>query len=185
MFHAEHRRRSTILETMSVRRARRTAPEDPDTRARHAADPAAAQAAAVALLARRDRASAELSARLIAQGFAPAAAAEALAALTAQGAVNDERYAHNYVAYHAARGQGPVRIAAELRARGLAEALIAAALEGGPDWRSLASAARIRRFGRQPPPSWREKARQARFLQYRGFSADHIRAVTDADSEPD
>jgi len=39
---------------------------------------------------------------------------------------------------------------------------------------------RARRFGAEVPADWREKARQARFLQYRGFSADHIRSALGA-----
>lgn len=150
-----------------------------------AADPAAARAAAVALLARRDFASGELGARLAAAGFGAQAAAEALAELTAEGVLDDGRYAHNYVAYHAGRGRGPVRIGADLRGRGVAQELIEAALGSGPDWRAAASAARVRRFGKTRPASWKEKARQARFLQYRGFSADHIRAATGAASDTD
>jgi regulatory protein len=143
----------------------------------------AARTAAVALLARRDFASGELRVRLAARGFDEVAAVAAIEELAREGAVNDERYAQNYVAYHAGRGQGPIRIAAELRRQGLAAAIIEAALAGGPDWTTLARRARSARFGRQPPASWAEKARQARFLQYRGFSSDHIRAATGADPD--
>jgi len=168
---------------MSLRRAPRAAGRA--IVAERAADPAAARAAAVTLLARRDFASGELHARLTARGFEAAAAAAALAALAAEGLQSDERYALNYVTWHAGRGQGPMRIAAELRALGLAPPLIEAALESGPDWRALAAAARVRRFGRPAPASWKEKARQVRFLQYRGFSADHIRAATGTDPDTD
>ena len=129
--------------------------------------------------------SGELRERLSARGIGPEATAAALAALAAEGALNDERYAHNYVAYHAGRGRGPIRIAADLRSGGLPPELIDAALASGPDWRALAGTARARRFGKAAPANWKEKARQARFLQYRGFSADHIRAATGADSETD
>ncbi|HYB63948.1 MAG TPA: regulatory protein RecX [Steroidobacteraceae bacterium] len=139
----------------------------------------------MALLARRDLPSGELRERLTERGFAPQATAAALAALAGEGALNDERYAHNYVAYQGGRGRGPIRIGAELRARGLPQELIETALESGPDWRALACAARARRFGKAAPANWREKARQARFLQYRGFSADHIRAATGADPDTD
>ena len=169
---------------MGPRRALRSEPRSAEN-AERAADPAAARAAAVALLARRDLPSGELRERLTQRGFAADATAAALAALTAEGALNDERYAHNYVAYQAGRGRGPIRIGADLRARGLPQELIEAALEGGPDWRAAAAAARVRRFGKEPPVSWREKARQARFLQYRGFSADHIRAAAGADPDTD
>ena len=148
-------------------------------------EPAAARATAVALLARRDLPSGELRDRLAARGFGPEATAAALAALAAEGALDDERYAHNYVAYHAGRGRGPLRIGADLRARGLSAEVIDAALAEGPDWHAAAAAARARRFGKAAPADWREKARQARFLQYRGFSADHIRAATGADPDTD
>src|SRR2546430_4325773 len=95
-----------------------------------------------------------------------------------RGVLDDRRFAENYVNWHAGRGQGPIRIAAQLRRCGLPEALVDAALAGGPDWQALARRARSARFGPQPPASWAEKARQARFLQYRGFSSDHIRAAT-------
>jgi regulatory protein len=169
---------------MAPRRAAKTRPASARN-AEQAVDPAVARAAAVALLARRDFPSGELRERLGRRGFEPEATAAALAALTTEGVLNDERYAHNYVAYHAGRGQGPIRIAAELRAHGLTQALIGAALANGPDWRAQAAAARVRRFGKPPPASWLEKARQARFLQYRGFSADHIRAATGADPDTD
>lgn len=169
---------------MALRRAADPRPQS-DENAERAADPVAARAAAVALLARRDLPSGELRERLTARGFSADAAAAALAALAAEGAVNDERYAHNYVAYHAGRGRGPIRIGADLRARGLPQELIEAALESGPDWRAAAAAARARRFGKAAPASWRERARQARFLQYRGFSADHIRSATGADPDTD
>ncbi|TLY84387.1 MAG: regulatory protein RecX, partial [Gammaproteobacteria bacterium] len=94
-------------------------------------------------------------------------------------------FAENYVNWHAQRGQGPIRIAAELRRHGVPDALVDAALAGGPDWRALASRARRAKFGGQPPASWTDKARQARFLQYRGFSSDHIRAATGADLDTD
>jgi regulatory protein len=139
--------------------------------------------AAIALLARRDFASRELSERLIKQGFEEAAAAGVVAELLSEGVLNDGRYAQNYVAYHAGRGQGPLRIAAELRQRGLAAELIEAALANGPDWRALARKVCRAKFGLQPPDGWAGWARRARFLQYRGFSSDHIRAVTGDEAE--
>ena len=33
------------------------------------------------------------------------------------------------------------------------------------------------------PKDWKERSRQARFLQYRGFSTDHIRAVLEGDPD--
>jgi regulatory protein len=161
--------------------ARRSRPGT--TKVRAADDAEATRVAAIALLARRDFASWELSERLIQQGFEEAMAASVVAELLHQGVLDDARYAQNYVAYHAGRGQGPVRIAAELRRHGLAPELIEAALAGGPDWPALARKVCRAKFGSQPPTSWAERARRARFLQYRGFSSDHIRAATGAEPE--
>ena len=137
----------------------------------------------MALLARRDFTSQELRAKLEAKGFATAATAVVIADLARAGLLNDERYAQNYVAYHAGRGQGPLRIAAELRRSGLAADIVEAALATGPDWKALARKVCRVKFGLQPPDSWAQRARQARFLQYRGFSSDHIRAATGAEPE--
>jgi regulatory protein len=148
-------------------------------------DPAAARAAAVALLARRDFASAELQERLCARGFLPETVAEVIAGLVRERLLDDACFAHNYVGYRAPRGLGPRRIAADLLKYGLAEELVDAALARGPDWNALAAQVRQAKFGAAPPADWRDRARQARFLQYRGFSADHIRAATGADPDTD
>jgi len=139
----------------------------------------------VTLLARRDFASTELRAKLLSQGYDEAAVAAAIEALIESRALDDARYAENYVVYHARRGQGPLRIAAQLKAMDLPPEIIESALASGPDWKTLAREARIRKFGPQEPPNWAEKARQARFMQYRGFSSDHIRSALGPDFDPD
>jgi len=150
-----------------------------------ARDLPAAYAAAVALLSRRDFASAELRARLERRGFERSVVETALAELIDEHVLDDARFARHYIAYHAERGQGPLRVRTDLRARGLSVELIEAALEGGPDWHALASEVRVRKFGPEIPASWAEKTRQARFLQYRGFSSDHIRRALGPSFDPD
>jgi regulatory protein len=163
---------------MPARRPRRRPPEaDPPD------DAQAPRTAAIALLARRDFASRELRDRLLKQGFDAAATAAVLADLAREGVLDEVRYAQNYVSYHAGRGQGPLRIAGDLRRRGLADPLIEAALASGPDWCALARKVCRAKFGPEPPVSWPQRARQARFLQYRGFSSDHIRSATGADPD--
>jgi len=148
-----------------------------------AADPDGARPAAVALLARRDFASGELAGRLQADGYPAEAVAAAIADLTAERILDDARFASHYVAYHAQRGQGPRRIAMDLGTRGVAQIHIEAALAAGPDWCAQAREVRKRRFGATAPESWAEKAKQGRFLQYRGFSSDHIRSALGPDFE--
>jgi len=168
---------ATILQAMALRRTRRTSP------ANASGDPEATRLAAIGLLARRDFARQELTVRLIARGFAEDTVRNILEALAHEGILDDGRYAQNYVLYRAGRGYGPLRIAAELRQRGVPDEAIGVALEGGPDWSALARKVRAAKFGPQPPADWAQRAQQARFLQYRGFSSDHIRAATGV--EPD
>jgi regulatory protein len=144
-------------------------------------DPRAVRAAAFAHLARRDFASGELARKLAQQGFDASVSAATVSELAADRYIDDPRFCENYVAYHAGRGEGPVRIAAQLSALGLASELIATALASVADWRTRAQGVRARRFGAALPESWSERSRQARFLQYRGFSSDHIRAALGID----
>ena len=142
-----------------------------------AGDPAAALAAAVTLLARREFCSNELGAKLTAKGFEPDAVRAALAELIERRYLDDERYTRQFVVIHAERGQGPVRIRRDLAQLGLPAALIETQLESQGDWAAVARRVLTRRFGATPPRSWPDKARRMRFLQYRGFATDDIRSA--------
>jgi regulatory protein len=155
---------------------RNAAPEHPES-------PESARRYALGLLARRDFGSAELINKLTVKGYTAEAAAEAVAALQEERLLDDARSLEAFVRAHAARGQGPMRIRQELAARGFPAADIEAALESGPDFVALCREVRQRKFGAKPPGSWAEKGKQARFLQYRGFSSDHIRLALGQDPE--
>jgi regulatory protein len=148
-------------------------------------NPTRIRAAAIALLARRDFASGELRLKLTHQGYASDLVTETINELVSEGILNDARYAEHYVSYHADRGEGPLRIEAELKEFGVPFDLIQAALDAGPDWKARAKEVRVRRFGAEVPDSWPQKAKQGRFLQYRGFSSDQIRAALGPDFESD
>jgi regulatory protein len=153
--------------------------------AQKAADPVQVRGAALRLLARRDFASGDLRDRLERRGFDPLTVTATVTELLEERALDDGRYVENYVATHADRGEGPIRISMELRAQSLPSELIEAALSAVTDWPQRARAVRNRRFGAELPAGWSEKARQARFLQYRGFSSDHIRSALGADVDLD
>jgi regulatory protein len=147
-----------------------------------AGDPAAALAAAVTLLARREFCSIELGAKLAAQGFEAETVRAALEELVERRFLDDERYARQFVVVHAERGQGPLRIRRDLAQLGLPAALIETQLESHGDWAPLARQVLARRFGAGPPRDWPDKARRMRFLQYRGFAHDDIRSALGADA---
>ena len=142
-----------------------------------AGDPAAALAAAVTLLARREFCSIELGTRLAAQGFEPGAVRSALGELVERRYLDDERYTRQFVVTRAERGQGPLRIRRDLAGLGLPPTLIETQLESHGEWAALARKVLTRRFGARPPRDWPDKARRMRFLQYRGFGSDDIRSA--------
>lgn len=143
-------------------------------------DPNHSYAYAVALLARRDYSTRELRQKLKDRGYLEHAIEPVLLDLEETRKLDDQRYGANVVAYRARRGQGPARIRNELRRSGLKDHQIEEAVKGSedaPDFIALAREARRRKFGPEIPKDWKDRAKQARFLQYRGFSTDHIRAV--------
>ena len=139
------------------------------------------------MLARRDHASGELRAKLTDKGFETGLVQALIAALEHEHVLDDARFAEHYVTYHSGRGQGPSRIGRELKTLGLSPELIERCLSEGPDWVSLARTVRQKKFGRDLPESYVGKAKQARFLQYRGFTGAQIRQAlgTDIDLDAD
>lgn len=101
---------------------------------------------------------------------------EALAALAAAGLQSDERFAAAHARARVAAGYGPHRIRQELGRRGVDAGVAARALAPWhEEWSALAEQARRKRFGAAPASGLRERARQARFLQHRGFSSEQLR----------
>lgn len=145
-----------------------------------AADPVAVRAGALAMLGRREYASAELIQALARKGYDQQVTQQVVAELAADRLLDDERYAGSMVRMLSGRGQGPARIRQALAEAGLATDLIEAALDAGPDWCALAGSVRVRKFGAATPGDWPERARQMRALQYRGFSRAQIDAALDA-----
>jgi regulatory protein len=136
---------------------------------------------AMDLLARREHARRELAAKLRSRGMPADMVESVLDDLGRENLLSDARFAESFIAARVGRGQGPVRIRMELEQKGVGSEAIAMALDNAsPDWGELAAAARSKRFGRKPPRDFHERARQARFLQYRGFASDHISRALDA-----
>ncbi|MEJ2515074.1 MAG: regulatory protein RecX [Gammaproteobacteria bacterium] len=147
-------------------------------------DAADVEALAVRLLGRREHSRAELARKLASRGVPPELSSEVLDDLRARRLQSDARYAESLVTSRAGRGQGPVRILRELAQQGVDASVAEEALAAsGEDFFSLAARVRHRRFGPGAPSEWKERARQMRFLEYRGFTGDQIRAAV-GDDEP-
>lgn len=139
-------------------------------------------------LARRDYSRAELRSKLLPRTDCDAGRPEDLDALlddlTARGWLSDARAAAQLLQARRSRF-GMQRIAQELRQRGIAEELIGAAMPALKE--SETEAAREvwkKKYGLLPRDD-REKAKQVRFLQSRGFGLEVIfqvlRGVSDAE----
>ena len=147
-----------------------------------AGDEGLARATALHLLAMREHASAEIRQKLLRKGFAVEVTERVIRDLLDSRELSDARYTESFVRQHIGRGQGPVRIRAALREAGIGSELIDESLAASElNWQALAHSVRAHKFGAAAPASFHERAKQARFLQYRGFTHEQIRAALGSD----
>jgi len=145
--------------------------------ARTARSPKSLKARAIALLARREYSRAELRDKLRASGDRDADGSNAIEALidelVALGFLSDARFAQSVVRQKSG-GYSKRAIGATLKARGVDGEAASDALTGVDidDLDAMVALWR-RRFGK-PPANDKEKARQVRFLQSRGFPLSAI-----------
>jgi regulatory protein len=126
-------------------------------------------------LARREYSVLELRTKLQTKGCDEKLAAATVKQLMKDGLVSDSRFAEGMVRYRRNRGLGPVRITLELQEKGVSEAIIEQWMDRKhPHWLAAAEHVREKKFGSSYPDSYDERVRQAKFLQYRGFSFDQI-----------
>ena len=141
-------------------------------------DPKEARKKAMDYLARREYGQRELEQKLIAAGFEAVIATDAVHKLSGEGLQDDRRFIENFVQSRINQGKGPVRIRQELGERGVSDGMIDEGFDDvAEDWYALARQIRGKKFGSDLPRNFTEKARQMRFLQYRGFESGHIQAA--------
>jgi len=127
------------------------------------------------MLARREHSAFEIRRKLKQKDIADAEIEAAVEHLQQEGLLSDERYAEAYIHMRKGKGYGPLRIALELKERGVAESDYGHYLYAGDmDWRSVLKAAYDKKFGNRVCDDYREKAKRIRYLQYRGFPLDNI-----------
>lgn len=145
--------------------------------------PPALREQALACLARREHSRAELMRKLAQSGQPEEDIAALLDDFEARNWLSDRRFAESYVADHLAKS-GPVKLAHELRQRGVSDSLIEDVLAQTRDSELQRARAIWRKKFGTPAASAQEKAKQMRFLQGRGFSLDIIsRAITGLEGE--
>jgi regulatory protein len=132
--------------------------------------PAELKARALRHLVRREHSRAELARKLAPHAESPQALETVLAELAQRKQLSDERYAETR-AHWLSRKYGAARIRQDLKAHGVADAVIDRVSPEG----DLAKAkAILARKYREPATTREEKAKRARFLQSRGFSYDVV-----------
>ncbi len=134
--------------------------------------------AAVRMLARREHSAQELIAKLIAKGIKQEVAATVVDELNSRNLVSDQRFMEALIAARVRRGYGPLRIRQELQQRGVQQALAEECLAvHDPVWLERLHRVWSKKFAGVTPKNYAEWARQARFLQHRGFSTEQIKQV--------
>jgi regulatory protein len=141
--------------------------------------------AALDSLARRDHASEDLRRKLLEKGYDPTVVGEVIARLCAEKLLDDRRYVENFIGFRAARGQGPLRIRADLRKLGLPDEVVEDGIGAYADWVAQLRRARQKKFGATLPTDYADRQRQARFLGYRGFTGAQIRLALGFDTDID
>jgi regulatory protein len=134
--------------------------------------------AALRLLATREHSRVELCRKLQSRAGDKNLLERVLDQLEGEHALSDQRFAREYVESRKRRGFGPISIRRALREKGVDRELITNCMaEGEHDWDELLRQVVRSKFGAQPPTDYRDWAKQARFLEYRGFAPEQIRSL--------
>ncbi|MBI3571824.1 MAG: regulatory protein RecX [Gammaproteobacteria bacterium] len=129
-------------------------------------------------LARREHSRHELHDKLLKKGCDEALAEEVVNKLEGERLVSDDRFMESLIRARRNRGYGPVRIQKELQEKGVEPEAIAHWLDAtSREWIEDIRRVQRKKFGGRIPKSYAERAHQARFLQYRGFTYDQIQQL--------
>jgi len=149
------------------------------------------RAAAFDLLARREHARQELIDKIYRRfsrrkdiSVDKSKIADIINEMADEGLQSDTRYFDILVRSRKQQGHGPLRIAQELKQKSIADdAHNALSDTDEQEWKEHARDARHKKFSERLPKTPKEKARQMRFLQHRGFNMEQIRFAMSASSE--
>ena len=116
--------------------------------------------------------------KLNARGYDGVDINQVIAELSRQGLQSDDRFTEAFVHSRVEKGYGPVRIIQELRERSISDDLINQFINiHEVEWGQRACQVRKKRFGQKLPSDFKDKAKQSRFLQYRGFTNEQLRCA--------
>ena len=126
-------------------------------------------------LSRREYGSQELLRKMLLKEHEQDISEQVLKELTEEDLLSDERFAEAMVSHGAFKGQGPRKIRHDLAKKSLDTHFVNAAFSASTiDWFALAKEVRLKKYGAENPKEWKDKAKQMRFMQTRGFELDQI-----------
>lgn len=134
---------------------------------------------ALGLLARREHSAWELARKLRARyPEATALLPDLLEQLATDGQQSDQRFCESYIRSRCHAGYGPQVIAQQLIGKGINREQATLALSSHDEqWQPLAYQVKCKKFGIEPARQLADKARQLRFLRYRGFSQQQAQSA--------
>ena len=127
------------------------------------------------LLAMREHSIKEINDKLSAKALSKETVVAVLDELIENNYVSDERFAESYVRSRANRGFGPIKIRMELKNKGISNQLITEYLDmDSAIWLDNARNQYLKKYGDEAISDYNTWTKRARFMQSRGFTAEHI-----------
>ena len=113
--------------------------------------------------------------KLLEKGFETDCVSIILEKLRDENLQSDYRFSEGYIRYRGRRGFGPRHISLDLEKRGVTSSVISEAFEAAEvDFYETAVSVFSKKFSAKAK-SLAEKARQQRFMEYRGFFSEHVK----------
>ena len=138
------------------------------------------------MLARRDHSKLELTKKLNAKRYPPHEIEIVVSDLIQAGLLSDLRFTENYISSRRKKGYGPLRITFDLQSRGISHEMIAEELKIADNaWLAEARLVWQKHFKGKIPKNFKDKAKQIRFLQYRGFTQEQIENALEYSQQQD
>ena len=128
------------------------------------------------LLAQREYSAYELEQKLKYKGYKKEDIKDALTKLKDEGVQNDLRFSEAFVRVRIAQGKGRVLIEKQLHMHKIFDYNLSR-----HDFKTLAYLVLIKKYGKTTPKDYKQKSKQMRFLQMRGFGSGDIQAAFEKD----
>ncbi len=139
---------------------------------------------AVGLLARREHSVLELKQKLKQRSFSDDEIEQSIERLLANNLLSEERFTETYINMRKHRGFGPLRIANELRERGVDAGLIESLMDKeNNEWKIVMRQQYEKKYGDRPAEEYAEQVKRSKYLQARGFPLDWVFKLNALDEE--